>query len=183
MTEPGRIEALGLVDRDTGNEPVLGEQRGRGTFGDQHAALLHERLEGFQAVAAEAAARVFRRIRRGPAFGVRSVFLYGCGVPAGRDLAAIHGNRSVRVDDHVELRAQVALAHDVVAEVGIGDLQLVEAPSAPSPHPACWTRNGYTRCAARRGRASARWAVCRSPRPSARNPGSAARAPRGWRSG
>jgi hypothetical protein len=51
---------------------------------------------------------------------------------AGRDLAAIDGNRAVRIKDRVELRPQVALAHDVVAKVCVGHFELVERNPRPA---------------------------------------------------
>ena len=132
MTEPGRPQVGRVLGHDTGHEPVVGEHRRRRSLSDEHAAFLHEGLERPQAVAAETAAPVIGRVGRRPDVRGEIGLLVRLRRSTRGHVAAVDLHGPGRVDDDVELRAQVALPNEVVGEVGVGDLEPVEHHPDPA---------------------------------------------------
>ena len=124
-----------LLDGDAGGDAVLREDRRRRSFGDQRAALLHElhrapsspsmpmppRMSSLESTNAEV--RELRRllVRQRRAAGLRHA------VDLRHRAAA-----DVREDDHVVLRAQVALAQLLIGEVGVRHAVGVERRAHPA---------------------------------------------------
>src|SRR5204862_7648232 len=115
------------------------QDRPGAAFGDQRAALLDERVQRLHAVFAERAANIVGRI--GEAEGgeflralVGNWITGACGATAATTTSAAANTAStVRIQDDVELRAEIAhLRQCVLAEVLIGYAIRIECSANPA---------------------------------------------------
>ena len=112
---------------------VLGEDRGRRALDNQQAAVFHELVEVHQAFEAHSPSDVVGLVQDAEIRGELRLLV---GRRIGPDLGKpvhhrLRGAADVREDDHVVMRAQVAVAQLDVAEVRVRHAEVVER----GPHP------------------------------------------------
>ena len=133
--DPRANSSCGMLHGDAAAEVVLGHERSGGTLGDQGAALLHEVSQFLQAFEAHAAADVVALVDHAQIGRLRESSCRAVGAVPVLAMPAIMvcgGAADVREDDHVVLRAQVAVAQFLVGEVGVGHSVIVERGAHPA---------------------------------------------------